>query len=179
MDKSISHFEATIFEKYFGKEIEDAIKSNISSGETEKRLLHIQMLIQGGETSASDIFASRLPIQFKRKIYPQLFEKYRQNLLQEIRERRKLKEDVDASQLPATYKQTWFSRFKNYIKNRFINKKEEHSRQTESSSTNSKSFKQYVSNMSNYSKNTEEKMDISEQHHHKTIHNYDETEKYK
>ena len=33
--------------------------------------------------------------------------------------------------------------------------------------------------MSNYSKNTEEKMDISEQHHHKTIHNYDETEKYK
>lgn len=177
LDKSISHFEATIFEKYFGKEIEDAIKSNISSEETEKRLLHIQMLIQGGETSASDIFASRLPIQFKRKIYPQLFEKYRQNLLQEIRERRKLKDDVDASQLPATYKQTWFSRFKNYIKNRFINKKEEHSRQTESSSTNSKSFKQYVSNMSNYSKNTEEKMDISEQHHHKTIHNYDETEK--
>lgn len=57
LDKSISHFEATIFEKYFGKEIEDAIKSNISSDETEKRLLHIQMLIQGGETSASDIFA--------------------------------------------------------------------------------------------------------------------------
>lgn len=153
LDKSISHFEATIFEKYFGEEIEDAIKSDTISMETDKRMAQIYMFIQGGETSASDIFASKLPIKFKREIYQQLSDKYYQNLRQEMREKRKLNDEVDIQQLPVIYKQTWLSRFKNYFINRFVKRKEEQTNQKERNNTRFETFKQYVSNMSNYSEN--------------------------
>lgn len=179
LDKSISHFEATIFEKYFKEEIEDAIKSDTVSMEIDRRMAQIQMLIQGGETSASDIFSSRLPIRFKREIYPQLSNKYYQNLRQEMIEKRKLNDEVDTRQLPVVYKKTWFSRFKNYINNKFIKKKEKIANQPECSDTPDKSFKKYISDMSNYSKNDAEEMDMSEQYHPKTIYNYDEIENCK
>lgn len=141
LDKSISHFEATIFEKYFGEEIEDAIKSDIISMETDRRMAQIYMLIQGGKTSASDIFASRLPIKFKREIYPQISDKYHQNLRQKMREKRKLNNDIDTQQLPVIYKQTWFDRLKEYINNKFIKKKEKTAEQSKCSGTPDKSFK--------------------------------------
>ena len=87
LDKSVAHFEATIFEKYFGKEIEEAINSDTISNETMMRMFDIQMMIQGGKTSASDVFASRLPMRFKNEIYLEIFEKSRETKLKEIRER--------------------------------------------------------------------------------------------
>lgn len=175
LDKSISHFEATIFEKYFGEEIEDAIESDIISMKTDRRMAQIYMFIQGGKTSASDIFASRLPIKFKREIYPQISDKYHQNLRQEMREKGKLKNDIDTQQLPVIYKQTWFDRLKEYINNKFIKSKKKTAEQSECSGTHDQPFKEYISDMSNYSENAPEKRKMSEQYH--PIYNYDKRAK--
>lgn len=89
LDKSISHFEATIFEKYFGEEIADALNSETITPEIMSRMDNIEMLIQGGETPASDIFSSRLPLQFKTQIYPEILKKHRETLLTELRNNKK------------------------------------------------------------------------------------------
>lgn len=104
LDKSISHFEATIFEKYFGEEIADALNSETITPEIMSRMDNIEMLIQGGETPASDIFSSRLPLQFKTQIYPEILKKHRETLLTELRNNKKEATKTNVNQLPSVYK---------------------------------------------------------------------------
>lgn len=148
LDKSISHFEATIFEKYFGKEIDNAINSDMISNESMRRLDEMYILIQGGETSASDIFTTRLPMKFKNEIYPKLFEKNRQAVLAEFRRKRA---EENKNNLPMVKKTSWFEKIRQAIMKRFSKKtnldEKIETKHTEPSST----FQSYISNMENYS----------------------------
>lgn len=151
LDKSISHFEATIFEKYFGEEIEDALNSETITFEIMSRMDNIEMLIQGGKTPASDIFSSRLPLQFKTQIYPKLFEKYREILLTELRNKRNEQVTQNTNQLPSVYKTSWLKKIKEFIKKKFANKPKQIGDAERKISKGTDTLKNYVSDMSNYS----------------------------
>lgn len=149
LDKSVAHFEATIFEKYFGKEIEDAINSDAISNDTMMRMFDIQMMIQGGETSASDVFASRLPMRFKNQIYPEIFEKNRETKLKEIRERVNQRIESETN-LPTVYKKNWFQKIKESIKKIFTKEPSQNAIIVQEKNAKEQDFKEYISNMSNY-----------------------------
>lgn len=151
LDKSISHFEATIFEKYFGEEIADALNSETITSEIMSRMDNIEMLIQGGETPASDIFSSRLPLQFKTQIYPEILKKHRETLLTELRNNKKETTNTNVNQLPAVYKTNWLKKFKEFIKKKFTNKSKQSGDTERKISKGTNTFKNYVSDMSNYS----------------------------
>jgi len=165
LDKSIAHFEATIFEKYFGDEIENAINSDTISDETMMRMFDIQMMIQGGQTSASDVFASRLPMRFKNQIYPELFEKNRKTKLKEIRERIN-KSSESEEKLPILYKRNWFQKIKEAIEKIFTKKTRQSTITSQEKKIKKQDFKEYISDMSNYleeSTETSNRMRTSEQ----------------
>lgn len=151
LDKSISHFEATIFEKYFGEEIADALNSETITSEIMSRMDNIEMLIQGGETPASDIFSSRLPLQFKTQIYPEILKKHRETLLTELRNNKKETTNTNVNQLSAVYKTNWLKKFKEFIKKKFTNKSKQSGDTERKISKGTNTFKNYVSDMSNYS----------------------------
>lgn len=151
LDKSISHFEATIFEKYFGEEIADALNSETITPEIMSRMDNIEMLIQGGETPASDIFSSRLPLQFKTQIYPEILKKHRETLLTELRNNKKEATKTNVNQLPSVYKTNWLKKFKEFIKKKFTNKSKQSGDTERKISKGTNTFKNYVSDMSNYS----------------------------
>lgn len=151
LDKSISHFEATIFEKYFGEEIADALNSETITPEIMSRMDNIEMLIQGGETPASDIFSSRLPLQFKTQIYPEILKKHRETLLTELRNNKKEATKTNVNQLPSVYKTNWLKKFKEFIKKKFTNKSKQSGDTERKISKGTDTFKNYVSDMSNYS----------------------------
>lgn len=149
LDKSVAHFEATIFEKYFGKEIEDAINSDTISNETMMRMFDIQMMIQGGKTSASDVLALRLPMRFKNEIYPEIFEKNRETKLKEIRER--VNQHIESeTNLPTVYKKNWFQKIKESIKKIFTKEPSQNAIIAQDKNSKKQDFKEYISNMSNY-----------------------------
>lgn len=150
LDKSISHFEATIFEKYFGEEIADALNSETITPEIMSRMDNIEMLIQGGETPASDIFSSRLPLQFKTQIYPEILKKHRETLLTELRKNKKEATNTNVNQLPSVYKTNWLKKFKEFIKKKFTNKSKQSGDTERKISKGTNTFKNYVSDMSNY-----------------------------
>lgn len=150
LDKSISHFEATIFEKYFGEEIADALNSETITPEIMSRMDNIEMLIQGGETPASDIFSSRLPLQFKIQIYPEILKKHRETLLTELRKNKKEATNTNVNQLPSVYKTNWLKKFKEFIKKKFTNKSKQSGDTERKISKGTNTFKNYVSDMSNY-----------------------------
>lgn len=151
LDKSISHFEATIFEKYFGEEIADALNSETITPEIMSRMDNIEMLIQGGETPASDIFSSRLPLQFKTQIYPEILKKHRETLLTELRKNKKEATNTNVNQLPSVYKTNWLKKFKEFIKKKFTNKSKQSGDTERKIIKGTNTFKNYVSDMSNYS----------------------------
>lgn len=153
LDKSVAHFEATIFEKYFGKEIEEAINSDTISNETMMRMFDIQMMIQGGETSASDVFASRLPMRFKNEIYPKIFEKSRETKLKEIRER--VNKHIESeTNLPTVYKKNWLQKIKESIKRVFTKEPSQNAIIAQEKNAKEQNFKEYISEMSNFSGQT-------------------------
>lgn len=150
LDKSVAHFEATIFEKYFGKEIEEAINSDTISNETMMRMFDIQMMIQGGKTSASDVFASRLPMRFKNEIYLEIFEKSRETKLKEIRER--VNKHIESkTKLPTVYKKNWFQKIKESIKKVFTKEHSQNAIIAQEKNAKEQNFKEYISEMSNFS----------------------------
>lgn len=151
LDKSISHFEATIFEKYFGEEIAAALNSETITPEIMSRMDNIEMLIQGGETPASNIFSSRLPLQFKTQIYPEIFKKHRETLLTELRNNKKEATNTNVNQLPSVYKTNWLKKFKEFIKKKFTNKSKQSGDTERKINKGTNTFKNYVSDMSNYS----------------------------
>ena len=75
LDKNISNVESILFDKYFKDEIESAINTNNLSEETMQRLYELSFYINGGKTTGSEEFASKLPLKFKNEIYPEILKK--------------------------------------------------------------------------------------------------------
>lgn len=174
LDKSISHFEATIFEKYFGEEIADALNSETITPEIMSRMDNIEMLIQGGETPASDIFSSRLPLQFKTQIYPEILKKYRETLLTELRKNKKEATNTNVNQLPSVYKTNWLKKFKEFIKKKFTNKSKQSGDTERKINKGTNTFKNYVSDMSNYSYESVQTIKTEQLEGQKTLDNTNE-----
>lgn len=154
LDKSISHFEATIFEKYFKDEIETAQNAESISEETMQRLYNLSFCIKGGKTPESEIFNSRLPLKFKDEIYPRLLEKRHEADIAQIRKSRQEKSKHEEITLPVIYKKSWFQRLKEAIKKKFT-KEQNHDVKiniptNEDKTSIQQQFREYISDMSNY-----------------------------
>lgn len=106
LDKSISHLEAILFEKYFKDEIESAQKTENLSEETMQRLFELSFCINGGNTEGSKMFDSRLPLKFKNEIYPGLLKKRQENIISQ--RRKNLQYPQDKIDLPVIYIKSWF-----------------------------------------------------------------------
>lgn len=151
LDKSISHFEATIFEKYFGEEIAKAQNEKNISAETMECLFDLCRSINGGKTSASNIFNSRLPFKFKNEIYPELIRKHQETLLAQMKEDKLAKNEEEKTDLPVVYKKNWFHKIKELIKERFMKKHSQNTLINQETKIEKREFKKYISEMSNYS----------------------------
>lgn len=160
LDKSISHFEAGIFEKYFRDEIEEAQNTKNISEKTMQRLWDLYFSINGGKTSGSAIFNNRLPLKFKREIYPELMRKHQEDSIKQIQQDRLKKLEKEKTNLPVVYKKNLFQRLKEAIKKRFIKTFGQEMIQeniydtlpNEEKKTKQQVFREYTSDMSNYSK---------------------------
>lgn len=150
LDKSISHLEAILFEKYFKDEIETAQKSENLSEETMQRLFELSFCINGGKTKSSKIFDSKLPLKFKNEIYPGLLKKRQENIISQ--RRRNSQFTHDKTDLPVVYKKSWFQKIKDAIKSRFIkNLNQENKFDNQPKTAQKQQFKEYISDISNYS----------------------------
>ena len=160
LDKSISHFEATIFEKYFKAEIETAQNSAGISEETMQRFYNLSFCIKGGKTQASEIFDSRLPLKFKNEIYPSLLKKQQENHIAQIRKSRQEKAKHEEITLPVVYKKSWFQRLKETIRQKFTKEQNQDAKYNISPSRdktfNQQQFREYISDMSNYAEEVAE-----------------------
>lgn len=85
LDQDIAFTEKIIFDKYFKKEIEDAIYSEDISEQTMKRLDKLYELIHVG-TTLEGTSKDTLPIRFKSEIYDKLFEKHLDTIRKQYRE---------------------------------------------------------------------------------------------
>lgn len=152
LDKSIAHLEANLFEKYFKDEIEAAQNTENISEETIQRLFDLNFCINGGKTPESKIFDSRLPLKFKNEIYPGLLKKQQETLIAQRREGRLEQEKID---LPVVYKKSWFKRLKETIKKKFTKESNQDVKYNilpnQEKKANQQQFKEYISDMSNYS----------------------------
>lgn len=152
LDKSIAHLEANLFEKYFKDEIEAAQNTENISEETIQRLFDLNFCINGGKTPESKIFDSRLPLKFKNEIYPGLLKKQQETLIAQRREGRLEQEKID---LPVVYKKSWFKRLKETIKKKFTKESNQDVKYNmlpnQENKANQQQFKEYISDMSNYS----------------------------
>ena len=150
LDKSISHLEAILFEKYFKDEIESAQKTENLSEETMQRLFKLSFCINGGNTEGSKMFDSRLPLKFKNEIYPGLLKKRQENIISQ--RRKNLQYPQDKIDLPVIYKKNWFQKIKEAIRTRF-NKHlaQENKFDNQPKTAQKQQFKEYISDMSNYS----------------------------
>lgn len=155
LDKSISHFEATIFEKYFADEIIQVQNAETISEETMNRLDNLYFCIKGGQTSASQIFNSRFPLQFKREIYPELMQKYHKSIMQ-LSSKNSVFEETKTN-LPVVYKKNWFQRLKEMFNQKFMKKNSVTTLDTSllnhSKKVDMQNFKNHISDMSNYLEN--------------------------
>lgn len=150
LDKSISHLEAILFEKYFKDEIESAQKTENLSEETMQRLFELSFCINGGKTEGSKMFDSRLPLKFKNEIYPGLLKKQQENIISQRRKNSQYTQDK--TDLPVVYKKSWFQRLKEAIKARFIkHRNKENTLDNQPETAQKQKFKEYISDMSNYS----------------------------
>lgn len=152
LDKSIAHLEANLFEKYFKDEIEAAQNTENISEETIQRLFDLNFCINGGKTPESKIFDSRLPLKLKNEIYPGLLKKQQETLIAQRREGRLEQEKID---LPVVYKKSWFKRLKETIKKKFTKESNQDVKYNilpnQEKKANQQQFKEYISDMSNYS----------------------------
>lgn len=155
LDKSISHLETILFEKYFKDEIEIAQKTENISEEIMQRLFELSFCINGGKTEGSKMFDSRLPLKFKNEIYPGLLKKRQENI---ISQRRKNSQFIqDKTDLPVVYKKNWFQKLKDAIKARFIkHSNQENTFDSQPETSQKQQFKEYISDMSNYSAESNE-----------------------
>lgn len=153
LDKNISNLETIFFEKYFKDEIETAQNTENISTETIQHLYDLVLCINGGRTTASDNFASELPLKFKNQIYPNILARYQQEMINQIKKKKQAK--YEETVLPVLYKKRWLQKLKEIIKSKFIKKQSqnvEHNVTTEPECDIKRTpFKEYVSNMSNYS----------------------------
>lgn len=151
LDKSISHLEAILFEKYFKDEIVMAQKAESLSEETMQRLFELSFCVNGGKTQASDIFNSSMALKFKNEIYPQLLKRRQKEVISQRKHDRYSQYAEDNTELPVLYKKGWFQRLKESIKARFIKKSSKKDKFANKSQTIKKQqFKEYIRGMSNY-----------------------------
>lgn len=160
LDKSISHFEATIFEKYFKDEIETVQNAESISEETMQRFYNLSFCIKGGKTPASEIFNSRLPLKFKNEIYPSLLEKQREAHIAQIRKSRQEKSKNEEINLPVVYKKSWFQRLKEAIKKKFTKEQNQDVNYNilpnKDKTSSQQQFREYISDMENYAEKSVE-----------------------
>lgn len=151
LDKSISHLEATIFSKYFEKEISEAQGLENISTERMTRLNDLCFCIKGGQTPASDIFNSRLPLQFKKVIYPELIQKYQASSISQLKVKNKLSGTNSSNEnLPIIYKRNFFRRLLEVFMQKFTRKIDSPHVQAAPQENLTQNFKAYISNMKNF-----------------------------
>lgn len=160
LDKNISHLETILFEKYFKDDIELAQKTENISEETMKHLYDLAFCINGGETIASKEFTSRLALKFKNKIYPEILKRYQEKFVEQVRRNRQIKNEYKKTTFPIPYKKNWFQKLKETIKSKFIQWSNQDIRHNTTLNLdrkiNQQQFKEYISDMSNYSPESSE-----------------------
>lgn len=131
-----------------------------------QRLFELSFCINGGKTEGSKIFDSRLPLKFKNEIYPGLLKKQQENI---ISQRRKISQyPQDKTDLPVVYKKSWFQKLKDVIKARFIKySNQENTLDSQLETTQKQQFKEYISDMSNYSAESTESIETIQLEEHK------------
>lgn len=155
LDKSISYVESILFEKYFKKEIETALNTRNLSEETMQRLYDLSFCINGGKTTGSREFVAKLPLRFKYEIYPELLKQHQKAFIEQWRNSRQTENEQKRVDLPVPYKKSWFQKLKEAIKKKL--KKETNQGikynmpPNQKENINQQQFKEYISDMSNYS----------------------------
>lgn len=156
LDKSISNVESILFEKYFKDEIETALNTRNLSEETMQRLYDLSFCINGGKTTGSKTFTSKLPLRFKNQLYPEILKKHQKTLIEQWRNSRQVENEQKRADLPVPYKKSWFQKLKEAIKKKL--KKETNQGikynmpPNQRENINQQQFKEYISDMSNYSR---------------------------
>ena len=157
LDKSISNIESILFEKYFKDEIETALNTKNLSEETMQRLYDLSFCINGGKTIGSKAFTSKLPLRFKNELYPEILKKHQKTLIEQWRNSRQAENEQKRVDLPVQYKKSWFQKLKETIKKKL--KKEtnqgikDNTIKEQQNADGQQPFKDYISDMSNYSVN--------------------------
>ena len=160
LDKNISHLEAILFEKYFKDDIELAQKTENISEEIMQHFYDLIFCINGGETIASKDFTSRLALKFKNQIYPEILKRYQEKFVEQVRRNRQIKNEYKKTSFPIPYKKNWFQKLKETIKSKFIQWSNQDIRHNttlnQDRKINQQQFKEYISDMSNYSPESSE-----------------------
>lgn len=155
LDKSISNVESILFEKYFKDEIETALNTRNLSEETMQRLYDLSFCINGGKTTGYRAFKSKLPLRFKYEIYPELLKQHQKAFIEQWRDSRQAENEQKRVDLPVPYKKSWFQKLKEVIKKKFKKDSNQNIRydntKNQQKDDNQQQFKEYISDMSNYS----------------------------
>ena len=157
LDKSISNVESILFEKYFKDEIEIALNTRNLSEETMQRLYDLSFCINGGKTTGSREFTSKLPLRFKNELYPEILKKHQKTLIVQWKNSRQEENEQKRVDLPVPYKKSWFQKLKEAIKKKLKKETNQDIKYNMPlSQSNQQQFKEYISDMSNYSGETGE-----------------------
>ena len=157
LDKSISNVESILFEKYFKDEIEIALNIRNLSEETMQRLYDLSFCINGGKTTGSRKFTSKLPLRFKNELYPEILKKHQKTLIEQWKNSRKAENEQKRVDLLVPYKKSWFQKLKEAIKKKLKKETNQDIKYNMPlSQSNQQQFKEYISDMSNYSGETGE-----------------------
>lgn len=152
LDKSISNVESILFEKYFKNEIEIALNTKNLSEEIMQRLYDLSFCINGGKTAGSRAFTSKLPLRLKNELYPEILKKQQKTFIEQWKNSRQAENEQKRVDLPVKYKKSWFQKLKEAIKKKL--KKETNQGikyDVPPNQSNQQQFKEYISDMSNYS----------------------------
>ena len=122
-----------------------------------QRLYDLSFCINGGKTIGSKAFTSKLPLRFKNELYPEILKKHQKTLIEQWRNSRQAENEQKRVDLPVQYKKSWFQKLKETIKKKL--KKEtnqgikDNTIKEQQNADGQQPFKDYISDMSNYSVN--------------------------